>query len=801
MAVLEKSEDQEAQELREWLRKEFQKSPYNFAIYFMPQWMKYQIPKFHFELYRLMLENRLCVRAPRYFSKSKLFSQIYPMWAAITERKKDIIIVSATESIAKEQLMYIKQQFEGNQTLLANLGDMRTDKWTEDEIRLKNGARIRAKGRFFQLRGLHPDCIILDDIEGDHLDSELQQDKLDDWFDTTLMGTLSPVDQCIVVGTVIHPSSFMRRFEGRLGWTQRTYRALDEQGNSIWKERWPTEKLLEIRSRNEMAFEQEYMNNPLRSGQTVFREEWLQQKVPFPPPVTEVVFTAVDPAISKKESADYTAIVTFGVQGNLIYELESKQGRWSMEETIQQISQTYQIWMPMMIGVEDVAYQKALIEVLNRQTHPWTIQPIKADKDKRRRALAVTGFFQRGQVHLSNPDLLGQLKLFTGTPTDSQDDLCFSAGTKVETLFGSKSIEKIIKGELVLCPSGFKKVIFSGQTGFGKTITNFGLKGTPGHKVFADSSLTQLDTLVYGMHTSPCEKKEFFQWGYRKLLSSLESPTDSWGRDGIILASQRKLLNENILKDFMWRCGSMLTKRMFLKAMKFITKTAILLITRQTIWTVYRLSCTARCLRESTEKRFGRIWNEFVLLQKFGIVLSRVGSGIESMQEKFGRVLQGIIPSYAVSAENCLSLSGRIHSFAPLIAKPSIGERKKDLRLKRTALFAPKDSLPTPLEINQSAPLLAEHDSDTSEEPLYNLTVEGDGMYYANGLLVSNCDAAVHCLHMIQLYCWPNEEPVVDSRTNLSVKDRRVWDQLHVAEEKTQELRGVRVDSYLGSEW
>ena len=77
----------------------------------------------------------------------------------------------------------------------------------------------------------------------------------------------------------------------------------------------------------------------------------------------------------------------------------------------------------MLIGVEEVAYQKALVEVLNRQSHPWTITPLKADKDKRRRAMAVTGMFQTGRVYLSSQDLIGQLKVFTGTPMDSADDL------------------------------------------------------------------------------------------------------------------------------------------------------------------------------------------------------------------------------------------------------------------------------------------------------------------------------------------------------------------------------------------
>ena len=165
------------------------------------------------------------------------------------------------------------------------------------------------------------------------------------------------------------------------------------------------------------------MNNPLRTGETIFREEWIQLRAPYPPPKTELVYVGVDPAISKKDTADYTAIVVMGVVEQNVYELESKRGRWSLHETLEEVKRVYKTWMPMMIGVEENAYQKALSEVLVREC-PWLpIHSFKADKDKRRRAEGVTGMFQRGCVYLSNPDLIEELKLFTGTEHDSHDDL------------------------------------------------------------------------------------------------------------------------------------------------------------------------------------------------------------------------------------------------------------------------------------------------------------------------------------------------------------------------------------------
>ena len=346
---------------------------------------------------------------------------------ALTQKNVDYLLISATEAIAVEQLRYIKQELESNEKLRFYFGDQVTDKWTQDEVRLKNGNRIMAKGQGFQIRGLHPSHVTCDDLESEHVVSQDQRTKLSYWFHTTLMGALGPECQLMVVGTVLHPQSLLKDLEKKDVWLVRKYTALDENGKSIWEEKAPTEWLLKLKADNEYAFQQEFMNNPLRSGETVFKEEWLQLRVPYPPPVTELVYTAIDPAISKADGSCETAIVTFGVVGNKIYELESKSGKWSTDETLEEVKLTTRTWAPMMVGVEEQAYQKALSEIIARHC-PWlTIHPFRADKDKRRRAMGITGMFQRGHVFLQSEKLIEQLTLFTGSSHDGLVDLVDAA--------------------------------------------------------------------------------------------------------------------------------------------------------------------------------------------------------------------------------------------------------------------------------------------------------------------------------------------------------------------------------------
>src|SRR3990167_4516113 len=103
--------------------------------------------------------KRLLFIAPRGFAKSTLCSVFFPLWLALYGKKKDIFVVSATISLAKEMLRKIRAELEGNERILSDFGEMKSDKWTEDILILNNGAIIRAKGREFQIRGFRPDMI------------------------------------------------------------------------------------------------------------------------------------------------------------------------------------------------------------------------------------------------------------------------------------------------------------------------------------------------------------------------------------------------------------------------------------------------------------------------------------------------------------------------------------------------------------------------------------------------------------------------------------------------------------------
>lgn len=393
-----------------------------------------------------MWNKRVAIAAPRSFAKSTIFSVIYPLWS-ILYWKKNIILVSATGTLAESMLRKLKRELDENQAIIADFGNVQSKKWTEDNIILKNGSEVQAKGAGYQVRGFRPQIIICDDLEEDEqVRSADRREKLEDWFWSALINSLEPDQQLLIVGTLLHPQSFLKKLVDKppKNWYGKTYKAYKEDGEPLWVEKWSREKLEDRRAEiGEARFQKEFMNNPLANADTVFKVEWIEpyyvDKLPERKELD--VLTAVDPAISKKDIADYTAIITVGIHKETkhVYVLEVKAGRWSVYETVNEINATYQAWHPRSILIEEVQYQAALRQVLLKETRDkgfyLPVRQVQADADKVRRASNVSHFLEQGIVHMMphHEDFVEQLVSFPGGDHDDMVDAFVYALTAVMT--------------------------------------------------------------------------------------------------------------------------------------------------------------------------------------------------------------------------------------------------------------------------------------------------------------------------------------------------------------------------------
>lgn len=421
------------------------------------------MPDFHIELYDLFkpgLGTPRVLRAldiePRAHGKSKRWSVIYPLWVILTDPDNigfaniDFMLISATASRAEDFLMEIGAEINGNPLLKADwgnqLGKAKRDN-SSDKI-LNNGARIRAKGAGAQVRGDHPTYLVIDDLE----DAEEAQNpdlraKLNKWFREDLYGTLLESSSMFLVGTIVNSESLLAELHKddtgmTSGWIKRRYAAIKEDGTALWPTKWSLERLDKRRGEvGELAFSQEYLNQPLTSENPTIRVEWIQYTEKIPHRRDMYCVTAVDFAHTEKKQNDFTAVVTVGVvtagdDKGKMYVCEKTRGHWSPQDACRAFLDQADAWksaacvweaygpaVSMKYDVDRVAAQRNRHYNLKKYAEK-KVHTVKGwvTADKVTRAASVASMFENGYIYFqkAHRDVVAELLLL---PNGAHDDM------------------------------------------------------------------------------------------------------------------------------------------------------------------------------------------------------------------------------------------------------------------------------------------------------------------------------------------------------------------------------------------
>jgi len=296
-----------------------------------------------------------------------------------------IVLIEKTYTEASEVLEAVREEFKLNDEVTrvyGNLTKVNAKGHDQDNIRdstgdfFINGVRLRARGFDSPIRGLksrhsRPTRVILDDIESDeHIDNVEQRQK---YLNNYIKGVIPAIDNDTGVikmfGTILHDDSLLQTLinnnDGKV------FAAWDKDHVLLWPSNWTVEKLEEkrmqmrIEGKGDAAFYQEYFNQPLDDENQIFRKTMFQyfnnRDIEELKKKPHRIYTLVDPAISKKATADFTAIVTVLVDAlNRIYVLEITRKRMDPLETCKAIFAHYERWNPYYVSIEAISYQQAL---------------------------------------------------------------------------------------------------------------------------------------------------------------------------------------------------------------------------------------------------------------------------------------------------------------------------------------------------------------------------------------------------------------------------------------------------------
>lgn len=309
-------------------------------------------------------EQRILIESARGHGKSWFISKAYPLWLIYRNLQSvDILVVSFSEKQDVELLKMVSEEVMKN-PLLAHLRPQTQQKWTETYLEFKGGHKIRGVGFGTSVRGLHPSHIIVDDPLKD--EGGMNPEDQYKYFMGALSGTAVRNTQIIIIGTPLDSGDLLEQLETNSIYKFKTYPAIKD-GQALFPTLYTLE---ELRRREEeigsLAFAREYLLQRIDPKTQVFKDQFrtINELIEFPEDLI-LTRTIIDPAISEKDKACDSAIVTAsGDTKNHFWEKEtvlvkSDNPARILDEIIR-IARRYKSYPDYSIVIESEVFQKVL---------------------------------------------------------------------------------------------------------------------------------------------------------------------------------------------------------------------------------------------------------------------------------------------------------------------------------------------------------------------------------------------------------------------------------------------------------
>jgi predicted phage terminase large subunit-like protein len=202
-------------------------------------------------------------------------------------------------------------------------------------------------------------------------------------------------------------------------WEVIEFPAILPSGKPLWPEFWKLDELLAVKaSLSVQKWNAMYQQQPTNDEGAILKREWWKVWQHDEPPVVNYIIQTMDTAYSKKETADFSVIATWGVfylnedSGANIILLDVKRGRWDFPELKKVAKEQYDHWQPDNLLIEAKATGTPLQQELRRMDIPVTMYSPggrKTGTDKIARVNAVAPVLESGIVWAPDTDWAEEL--------------------------------------------------------------------------------------------------------------------------------------------------------------------------------------------------------------------------------------------------------------------------------------------------------------------------------------------------------------------------------------------------------
>ncbi len=406
--------------------------------------------KFHYWLSDLLLNSSENIAVEGFRESAKTSYVVYglPLYYLTfpNYNRSYIVMLKDNDDSAKQKLKDIRDMYLNNKLMSANVqkvyaqGDV-FDVLTKEGVRV----RIEAYGKGTSIRGLtwmnrRPDIVIMDDVQTvDDVRSDTLSDRDWNWFLSDVY-MLSKQSRVFMIGNNLGDRCIIERL-GKVGrdFGFKFYRIpAIKDGRAVWPEKFTVDYLMKEKEAYNKAGKidiwlRERMCQSVAEELQVFKKSYFNYYMKLPEGKYNY-YTAVDLAISEKESADYTVIVTIAVSEQNIRFIERLDyfRTSDLDVTMSKIFEHVRQFRPQRVAVEKVAFQAAMEKMLKKKMLDenmfFTLEMVQPKGSKEMRIysglqpLYAAGaiFHKQGADYLS--ELENELLMFTKEGAKSEHD-------------------------------------------------------------------------------------------------------------------------------------------------------------------------------------------------------------------------------------------------------------------------------------------------------------------------------------------------------------------------------------------
>ena len=355
--------------------------------------------------------KRLIVNMPPRHTKSEFASYLLPSWMVGRNPKLKIIQATHTGELAIRFGRKAKHLIDSPEYHKIFDTRLQEDSKAAGRWETAQGGEYFAAGVGGAITGRGADLLIIDDphSEQDALSSTAMENAYE-WYTSGPRQRLQPGASIVLVmtrwSTKDLTAMLLKNQKEVKGdqWEIVEFPAIMDHG-PVWPEYWNLEELEKVKATLPVAkWNAQWMQAPTSEEGAIIKREWWRKWTSEKIPPLQHVIQSYDTAFMKKETADYSAITTWGIffpdqdsGANLIL-LDAIKGRYEFPELRRKALEQYKYWHPESVIVEAKASGLPLTYELRQMDVPVSNFTPSKGNDKHVLLIMCTPLFESGMI-------------------------------------------------------------------------------------------------------------------------------------------------------------------------------------------------------------------------------------------------------------------------------------------------------------------------------------------------------------------------------------------------------------------